>query len=178
MSPYSRATFVKYSSGLLFSGPSDHRLSPSEGPSGNFLGVARHIPCCYAGVRAASTRGAHKAFSLLARAVPGFETPRAGNQRRLLKILRPSISRTPTRGPREQTCCEWAPYGAATHPESQTPGTLRQAAARANSQQKRDLASRLNADDAAPGSQSPRKKSDRQTAAPPHLPESRWHSND
>jgi hypothetical protein len=28
---------------LLFSGPSDQRLKPSEGPSGNFLRIARHI---------------------------------------------------------------------------------------------------------------------------------------
>src|SRR5260370_42633387 len=57
-SPYSRAILVKYSSGLLLSGPSDHRLNPSEGPAGNFLRRARHIPRCYARVRAASTRRA------------------------------------------------------------------------------------------------------------------------
>src|SRR5207247_4085721 len=40
-SPYSRATLVKYSSGLLLSGPSDHRLSPWEGPAGNLLQIGR-----------------------------------------------------------------------------------------------------------------------------------------
>jgi hypothetical protein len=43
MSPYFRATMVKYSSGLLLRGPSDHRFSPSEGPAGKFLRAAGNI---------------------------------------------------------------------------------------------------------------------------------------
>src|SRR5438552_791676 len=87
ISPNSRAIFVKYSNGLSFSGPSDQRLSPSDGPGGNFLPVTRNIYSCYSLVGIASTRRAD-ALNPLSRATRGFESRRDRNRLSHLKIQR------------------------------------------------------------------------------------------
>src|SRR5258706_8977283 len=90
-SPYSRATFVKYSSGLLFSGPSDHRLSPSEGPAGNFLRTEGNIQQLYDGVRMGSTRRKNGALRAPRNGECGVENRRCVYQPSPSKTPRPSI---------------------------------------------------------------------------------------
>src|SRR5713101_7189475 len=93
-SPYSRASLVKYSNGVSLSGPSDHLLSPSEGPGGNPLPVACHMRRCYAVVLFWSNAG-YAGWRNRASEALGFESRRAIGQSLREKIPPPSALRTP-----------------------------------------------------------------------------------
>src|SRR6266850_1771556 len=173
-SPYSRASLVKYSSGVSLSGPSDHRLSPSEGPGGNFLPVACHIQRCYAVVLFWSNAGCIGRRNRASEAL-GFESHRAIGQSSRAKIPPPSASGTPLPGPPAQTCFGCVQRGAATHPESRRQEKLRQAAALGLFPQKRDPAAHSNANDEASEWRSPKKMCCPKRAMSPHRLESRWH---
>src|SRR6266446_1956830 len=173
-SPYSRASLVKYSSGVSLSGPRDHRLSPSEGPGGNFLPAARHMQRCYAVALFWSNAGCIGRRNRTSKAL-GFESRRAIGQPSRAKIPPPSAARTPLPGPPAQTYSECVQRGAATHPESQRQEKLRQAAAPGLFPQRRDPAAHSNANDEASELRSPKKRCCRGRAVLPHRPESRWH---
>src|SRR3989442_15077358 len=84
-SPYSRASLVKNSSGESLRGPSDHLLSPSEGPGGNPLPVVRHLGRCYAVVLFWSNAG-YAGWRNRASAAHGFESRSAIDQSLCEKI--------------------------------------------------------------------------------------------